>query len=113
MYGLMQCALTLPTLLVWLAGGVLIGGRMSSNRAVARLALGGIAVGVLNIILGIASTIAVQTISSSDTTVDRTLAFYTSAGIIQAVVSAISWGLVLAAVIMALGKPDTASTNRD
>ena len=103
---LSQCAVGLPMFLVWVVGAALIGARMKSNRTAAGLAIGGIVVAILDMLLGIGSSAATPAMLSQGYDIPSMTMFFSIFAVCRAIVSAISWGLVLAALIMALGKPE-------
>jgi len=101
--GLFQCGEGLPIMLVWIVAGVLIVQRMESHRTAAFLALGGIAVGVLELLMGVASSAYIPVLVQQGASEQTISVFIGAFGVTRTVVAAISWGLVLAGLVIALG----------
>jgi hypothetical protein len=105
--GLYQCALGLPFVLVWLVAGVMIAQRIENHRSAASVALAGIAVGVLELAAGAFGSMYAPFLVQQGMSVQNIGLVLSLIGIGRTIVGAISWGLVLAALVMALGKRDT------
>jgi hypothetical protein len=106
MIGLSQCAVGLPLILVWLVGGTMLGMRLKRNRAAAGLGIGGIALAVVDMIFSVATSAIVPFMIGQNISTQEMGVIFSGLGILRAIIAAISWGLVLAGLIMALGKPD-------
>jgi hypothetical protein len=104
---LSQCALGLPLMLVWIAAGVLIALRIDNHRNAALVALAGIVLGALELVGGtFANASAPLLIRRHGVTPQDIGTVYTVIRYVQPTLSSISWGLVLAGLVMALGKRD-------
>lgn len=105
---LLQCLIGLPLFIVLLAAGFLIAQRAQNNRNAAFMALGGIALAAVNLAGGVFSSMAAPLLIRQGTTATNTGVVLSAIGVILALVGTASWGLVLAALVMALGKPGEA-----
>lgn len=104
-----QCAAGLPLFLVWVVAGVMILQRAETHRTAAYLALGGIVLGVLDLVAGAAASAYTPLMVQQGASASTLSVALGAAGIARAIIGAISWALVLAALVMALGSRERRS----
>ena len=103
---LIQVALRLPLLIIFIGGGILILLRMQTNPVAASLALGGIALSLIELLASAAVNIFLPLTLMQNGTSAADMGFILSGvNIATGLFSALAWGLVIAAVYVALKPP--------
>jgi hypothetical protein len=103
--GMFRCLIGLPLVLVWLVTGVMIAMRARNNQTAAFMALGGIALAALELVVGVGSSIYTPLLAQEVASMQSIGVALSAIGVVQTLIGAVAWGLILAALVMALGKP--------
>ncbi len=111
--GVYQCLLGLPFMLVWLVSGVMIVQRIENNRSAVFMALGGIALGVVELVAGLFGTAYAPFLIQQGMSMPNISLIFGVVGIVRTIVGAAAWGFVLAALLMALGKREASGRSPD
>ena len=104
---LIQVAVRLPLLIIFLGGGILILMRMQTNSVAASLALGGIALALIELLASAAVNIFLPLTLMRTGTSAADMGFILSGvNIATGLLSALAWGLMIVAVYISLGRSD-------
>src|SRR5262245_11213920 len=96
---LIQVAVRLPLLIIFIGGGILILMRMQTNSVAASLALGGIAVSLIDLLASAAVNIFLPfTMMQNGTSAADMGVILSGVNIAAGLLSALAWGLMIAAI---------------